>query len=188
MGTFSDKINQLRIDVINELEKLVSKEKVVFVSNTTINELDESFLELTRACHYGKYNSYEEYAIIAISRNEENKIVLHGYSIDGETREIEKDFETDNLTTAELCGIVDEIIQMTELEKAIPSFLDQFATKASKDEDTATTELMMDDHKCIHYQGQDYYIPENNSFYTHREELIIDLLNRKYPVEYKTEE
>ncbi len=77
---------------------------------------------------------------------------------------------------------------MTELEKAIPSFLDQFATKASKDEDTATTELMMDDHKCVTYLGQDYYIREDNSFYTHRDELIIDLLSRKYPVEYKHEE
>lgn len=66
------------------------------------------------------------------------------------------------------------------MKELILKFLDQFATKVGEEEDTATTELYMDDHICIEYENVLYYIPENNSSYTEDDELLKDFLQHSY--------
>lgn len=62
----------------------------------------------------------------------------------------------------------------------IARFLDSFATKAGDNEDTSMVELMMDDHTFIEYEGQGYYLPENNSFFEQNDEEVLDYLNETY--------
>ena len=58
----------------------------------------------------------------------------------------------------------------------IKAFLLKYGTKVVENESSDYVDLMMDDHKCIEYQGNEYYIPENNSFYTEDDEILKDML------------
>jgi hypothetical protein len=42
----------------------------------------------------------------------------------------------------------------------------------NENEDLATIELMMDDHICIEFDGNEYYLQEDNSMRTEAEELL----------------
>lgn len=66
------------------------------------------------------------------------------------------------------------------MKELINQFLNKFAVKVASDEDSATTELYMDDHDCIDFNEQQYYIPQNNSSYTEDDELLREFLNYTY--------
>lgn len=58
----------------------------------------------------------------------------------------------------------------------IKTFLAMFGTKVDINETSDYVELMMDDHVCISWYGIEYYIPENNMFYTENDSNIVDHL------------
>lgn len=62
-----------------------------------------------------------------------------------------------------------------KIEK-ITEFIETYGTKVKARESMSYVELMMDDHFCIKYNGKLYYIPEDNSLYTRKDELICDYL------------
>lgn len=66
------------------------------------------------------------------------------------------------------------------MKELIQNFLNQFAVKCADNEDSATTELYMDDHDCINYENQQYYIKQNNSMYTPDDELLRNFLVHTY--------
>ena len=66
------------------------------------------------------------------------------------------------------------------MKKLIQEFLNTFCTKCAKNEDSATTELYMDDHDCIEYENEQYYIPQNNSSYSEDDELLRVMLITKF--------
>jgi hypothetical protein len=66
------------------------------------------------------------------------------------------------------------------MKKLILEFLDKYGVKVSEDEDSATTELYMDDHTYIEFEGQGYYLPENNSSFTEDDYLLLEFLNYHY--------
>lgn len=64
------------------------------------------------------------------------------------------------------------------IKQLIQSFLDEFCTKVGDFESPETVELYMDDHDCIEYNGQEYYIPNENSLWSEQDELLkIMILN-----------
>jgi hypothetical protein len=60
--------------------------------------------------------------------------------------------------------------------KELREFIDTYGTEVDKNEDSATIELMMDDHICIEFDGKEYYIQEDNSLRTEAEELLYEHL------------
>jgi len=65
-------------------------------------------------------------------------------------------------------------------KQAIKLFLKEFGTPVTEcDEDV---ELMMDDHICISWYGTEYYVPENNSFYSEFDMEVVDYLNDNHHV------
>lgn len=62
------------------------------------------------------------------------------------------------------------------MKQIIYTFLSNFCIKVNDEEDTATVELYMDDHKCIEFEDNQYYIPDNNSFYSEEDELLREML------------
>ena len=65
-------------------------------------------------------------------------------------------------------------------KQAIKTFLKEFGTIVNEcDEDV---EIMMDDHICIKLGGIEYYVPENNSFYSEFDSEIVDYLNENHHV------
>ena len=67
-------------------------------------------------------------------------------------------------------------------KKEVKEFLETYGTKVSQDETSDYVELMMDDHVCIRYYGTEYYIPENNMFYTSFDEEIREHLTDNHHV------
>jgi two-component SAPR family response regulator len=67
---------------------------------------------------------------------------------------------------------------MSTLSKSnIKEFLNQYCDEVYDMPDHAL-ELLMDDHKCIVWYGKEYFIPENNSFWTEDEnEIAKHLMN-----------
>ena len=59
-------------------------------------------------------------------------------------------------------------------------FLDTYCILVSENEDSSVTELMMDDHKCINYEGTEYYVPENNMLWNANDDLIYEHLILNY--------
>ena len=68
------------------------------------------------------------------------------------------------------------------MKELIKQFLLTFADECEEDEELSDTELMMDDHHCIEWNGIQYYIPENNMLYSEDDELIVEFLSRCYSV------
>lgn len=66
------------------------------------------------------------------------------------------------------------------MKELIKEFLDKYCTVVAKDIDDATNELMMDDHTCIEYDGVQYFVPRNNSFFTEDDELTQQMLNATF--------
>jgi len=65
------------------------------------------------------------------------------------------------------------------MKKLIEEFLKEYAEKYYEMPDAAL-ELLMDDHICVTWEGTDYFIPENNSFFTEDDDLIWKFLNECY--------
>ena len=59
-------------------------------------------------------------------------------------------------------------------------FLDTYCILVSENEDLSITELMMDDHKCINYEGTEYYVPENNMLWDANDDLTYEHLILNY--------
>lgn len=68
------------------------------------------------------------------------------------------------------------------MKKLIDEFIAQYGTKVRSNESGSHVELMMDDHICIEWNDNEYYIPENNSNYTEDDDLIYEFLNECYHV------
>jgi len=66
------------------------------------------------------------------------------------------------------------------MKRLILEFLSKYGVKVSEDEDSATTELYMDDHSYIEFEEQGYYLPKNNSSFTEDDELLLEYLNYHY--------
>lgn len=62
------------------------------------------------------------------------------------------------------------------LTELIEEFLDKFAIRASSNEDVAITELYVDDHVCITFDGVDYYIKPDNSLFDEDDKLMAEML------------
>ena len=68
------------------------------------------------------------------------------------------------------------------MKKLINEFISQYGTKVKSKESSAYVELMMDDHICIDWNDNEYYIPKNNSNYTEDDDLVYQFLNECYHV------
>lgn len=62
------------------------------------------------------------------------------------------------------------------MKQLINEFLKKYATKVKNNESDHYVELMMDNHKCIEFEGKEYYIPEDNSFWNEDEELLQEFI------------
>jgi hypothetical protein len=70
---------------------------------------------------------------------------------------------------------------MKASKKEVLAFLKEFGTKTSQTADDSA-ELWMDDHICINYNGIEYYVKENNMFYSEWQSDLVDMLKEKYHV------
>lgn len=66
-------------------------------------------------------------------------------------------------------------------KQAIRTFLETFGTPVSETP-ISQQDVWVDDHKCIKWDGIEYYIPENNSSYDDEDEMIYDHLVEKYHI------
>lgn len=58
---------------------------------------------------------------------------------------------------------------------SIENFIKKFGTKVNDNEPSDYVELMMDDHKCITHNNNQYYIYENEMF-SNTEQEVFDYL------------
>lgn len=66
------------------------------------------------------------------------------------------------------------------ITKLIEEFIDKFCIKCAEDEDPATTELYMDNHHCISYRNQDYYLPEEISMMDEEDSILYQMILNTY--------
>jgi len=66
-------------------------------------------------------------------------------------------------------------------KQEIREFLKQYGTRTDETPD-GDAEIWMDDHTCIEWSGVEYYVKENNIFYTERDYEILDHLNENFHV------
>ena len=66
-------------------------------------------------------------------------------------------------------------------KQSIKTFLGTYGTRVKETPDS-DAEFWMDDHICIRWNGIEYYVPENNSFYTNEDEMIFEHLETKFHV------
>jgi len=63
-----------------------------------------------------------------------------------------------------------------ELVTDLKEFIKTYGIKVGKDEDSATVELMMDDHDCIEFEDVEYYINDSLTVVSEREEVLYEYL------------
>lgn len=66
-------------------------------------------------------------------------------------------------------------------EEKIREFLKEWGTEVYEMPE-ADLELKMDDHRCIEFEGKQYFVAENNSFYSQDDESILSFLEDNYHV------
>lgn len=64
--------------------------------------------------------------------------------------------------------------------RTVNEFLKEVCTRVRKNESLSYCELMMDNHKCIEYGGNQYYVPEDGL--TSEDNIIYDFLVDNYQV------
>lgn len=64
--------------------------------------------------------------------------------------------------------------------RTVKEFLKEVCTKVRANESLSYVELMMDNHKCIEYGGNQYYVPEDGL--TSEDNIIYDFLVDNYQV------
>lgn len=67
------------------------------------------------------------------------------------------------------------------MKELINNFIKEFCTKYYEMPDYQL-ELMMDNHKCIEWEGIMYFMPEENSMFSEDDNLIWEFLNECYHV------
>jgi hypothetical protein len=67
------------------------------------------------------------------------------------------------------------------MKELINSFITNFCTEVYEMPD-CDLELKMDNHKCIEWEGVDYFIPNDTSSFTEDDELIREFLIECYHV------
>lgn len=65
---------------------------------------------------------------------------------------------------------------MTNITELVEWFIDMYGVKVAEEEDLATTELYMDNHDCIVWNNQEYYIAQDNSSYTEQDNLLRQMI------------
>lgn len=68
------------------------------------------------------------------------------------------------------------------LSKLIQEFLNKFCIRVSEEEDIANTELYMDNHDYIEYEGKGYYINSDNSMFSEEDQKLCTLLINTYSI------
>jgi len=66
--------------------------------------------------------------------------------------------------------------------KLITEFIDKFCIRVADDEDPATTDLYMDNHFCINFKDEFYYLPENISTMDEEESLLYMLILNSFEI------
>jgi hypothetical protein len=66
------------------------------------------------------------------------------------------------------------------MESKVKGFLSLYGIKVKKRESLAYVELMMDNHKCIDYNGIEYYIPNGCMFWSYEDSEIFSYLIENY--------
>ena len=67
------------------------------------------------------------------------------------------------------------------MKKEVENFIKEFCTKVYN-MPFSDLELYMDNHKCIKWSGKEYFMPEDNSFYTKDDDIIYKFLNEYHHV------
>lgn len=70
---------------------------------------------------------------------------------------------------------------MTTTNKIL-DFLNNFGVPVKDNEDSSYVDLMMDNHKCIIFEDEKYYIPESSYLYDDKDVEIYNKLIENYLV------
>jgi hypothetical protein len=68
------------------------------------------------------------------------------------------------------------------MKQLIRDFLKKYCTRVQENETSDFVELMIDNHKCIEFEGVEYYVPDDNSFWNEDEELLQEFIIDKFAV------
>ena len=77
------------------------------------------------------------------------------------------------------CNVMLQVEKEFTMNDRVKKFIDKFCIECKDEHDD---ELMMDDHKCVDWEGVEYFMPENNSGYTDEDDFIWKILNECYHV------
>ncbi len=73
-------------------------------------------------------------------------------------------------------------MRLNNIKLLIERFIETYCTKVMNEEESSYVELMMDDHKCIEYEGQQYYLAEECSLMDESDEILKEMILNTYSV------
>ncbi len=68
------------------------------------------------------------------------------------------------------------------VKNGVDAFIEHYGTKVTNEDNANYVELMMDDHYCINWKNDQYYIPENSMLFTVLDDKINDYLSENFKV------
>lgn len=68
------------------------------------------------------------------------------------------------------------------MKKLITDFLDKYCTLVKEDDSDDYVDLMTDNHSCILFEEQEWYVPDNNSLWSEDEFLLQDFIVYTYGI------
>lgn len=112
---------------------------------------------LTTACNY----------------NPETKVVSDIDSVDVDVEILEEEYVVFNdIEIRDFINADDFSITIQEVRE----FLKEFCTEVQENEAPDYVELKMDDHRCLNFEGKQYYVPENSVLFTTEDYEVIEYL------------
>jgi hypothetical protein len=73
-----------------------------------------------------------------------------------------------------------ELLETIEKHLKIIDFIHKFGVEVKEEDNEAYVELMMDNHKCIVFDGRGYYIPRDSILFNDEDFDLVDLVIEKY--------
>jgi hypothetical protein len=68
------------------------------------------------------------------------------------------------------------------MKKLITDFLDKYCTLVKEDDSDDYVDLMTDNHSCILFEEQEWYVPDNNTLWSEDEFLLQDFIVYTYGI------
>jgi hypothetical protein len=148
-------------------------EELIFKTMNNVKQLIEEYVK--QYCVEIQDNETDEYIKTKLRRHS----IIEMYKVKYYIPDWDLEYTVDDDMMRELLMArykIKEKMKLNNIKGEIKEFLNTFCVKVMENEESSYIELMMDNHDCIEYEGEIYYLPEDCSLMDDEDALLQKMI------------